>query len=93
MSSYIVGYGVSASVDDPARVPSLRTDFDARNAIAGPKSVKEPCRQLDDNADDTALNPSCGSTPSLHWATASTTRCAVDLRAALTSSRPLRQLR
>ena len=33
MSSFVVGYGVSASMDDPAAVPSLRTKFDARNSI------------------------------------------------------------
>ena len=62
MSGFIVGYGVIASVDDPARVPALRTDFDARNAIAWPEVGLEACRQLDDNVDDTALNPSCGHT-------------------------------
>ncbi len=59
MSSYIVGYGVIASMDDPARVPALRTDFDARNAIGWPEVGLEACRQLDDNVDDTAVNPSC----------------------------------
>lgn len=63
MSSYIVGYGVVASVDDPARVPALRTDFDARNAIAWPQVGLENCRQLDDNADDAVLNGgTCGYT-------------------------------
>ncbi len=62
MSSYIVGYGVTASVDDPARVPALRTDFDARNSIGWPEVGLETCRQLDDNADDTALNPTCTHT-------------------------------
>ncbi|MDQ3189047.1 MAG: PilC/PilY family type IV pilus protein [Pseudomonadota bacterium] len=62
MSSYIVGYGVTASVDDPSRVPALRTDFDARNSITWPQVGLENCRQLDDNADDTALNPSCAHT-------------------------------
>ncbi|MEP6608631.1 MAG: PilC/PilY family type IV pilus protein, partial [Burkholderiaceae bacterium] len=59
VSAYIVGYGVTASVDDPARVPALRTDFDARNTIGWPQVGLESCRQLDDNADDTAINPSC----------------------------------
>jgi type IV pilus assembly protein PilY1 len=59
MSSFIVGYGVIASMDSPTRVPALRTDFDARNAIAWPEVGLEPCRQLDDNVDDAAINPGC----------------------------------
>ena len=62
MSSFIVGYGVVASVDSPTRVPALRTDFDARNAIAWPEVGLEPCRQLDDNADDAVINPGCAYT-------------------------------
>jgi type IV pilus assembly protein PilY1 len=80
MSSYIVGYGVIASVDDPARVPALRTDFDARNAIAWPEVGQEACRQLDDNVDDTALNPSC-----VHTVAPSGNRINDTLRAGLTS--------
>ena len=80
MSSYIVGYGVIASIDDPARVPALRTDFDARNSITWPEVGLEPCRQLDDNADDTAINPSC-----THTVTPSGNRINDTLRAALTS--------
>jgi len=59
MSAYIVGYGVIASIDDPARVPSLRTDFDARNTITWPEVGDEACRQLDINAADAAINPGC----------------------------------
>lgn len=63
MSSYIVGYGVVASVDDPARVPALRTDFDARNTINWPEVGLESCRQLDDNAKDAILTAgTCGYT-------------------------------
>lgn len=80
MSSFIVGYGVIASVDSPTRVPALRTDFDARNAIAWPEVGLEACRQLDDNADDTALNPSCG-----HTVAPSGNRINDTLRAGLTS--------
>ena len=64
MSSYIVGYGVVASEDDPARVPALRTDFDARVLINWPEVGLEDCRQLDDNVDDNVLNPSCAHTVS-----------------------------
>ncbi len=56
MSSYIVGYGVVASMDDPAAATPLRTLFDAGNTIAWPQVGDEPCRQLDDNADDAVLN-------------------------------------
>ena len=80
MSSYIVGYGVIASTDDPARVPALRTDFDARNSISWPEVGDEPCRQLDDNADDTAVNPSC-----THTVAPSGNRINDTLRAGLTS--------
>src|SRR5678815_1673189 len=80
MSSFIVGYGVTASVDSPTRVPALRTDFDARNNINWPEVGLEPCRQLDDNADDTALSPSCG-----HTVAPSGNRINDTLRAALTS--------
>ena len=89
MSSFIVGYGVIASVDDPARVPALRTDFDARNAIGWPEVGLEPCRQLDDNADDAAINPGCAPYVSVRRVTASTTRCAPGLPVAATFSPPL----
>jgi type IV pilus assembly protein PilY1 len=63
MSSYIVGYGVSASMDDPLRVPPLRVDFDGRSSINWPTVGLEPCRQLDDNADDTVITAgTCGHT-------------------------------
>ena len=80
MSSFIVGYGVIASTDDPARVPALRTDFDARNSINWPEVGDEPCRQLDDNVDDTAINPSC-----THTVAPSGNRINDTLRAGLTS--------
>jgi type IV pilus assembly protein PilY1 len=64
MSTYVVGYGVSASMDDPAAVPPLRTNFDARNAITWPDVGLEDCRQLDDNVADAAIpgRPPCAYT-------------------------------
>ena len=80
VSAYIVGYGVNASMDDPARVPALRTDFDARNSIGWPEVGQEACRQLDDNADDSVVNPSC-----VHTVAPSGNRINDVLRAGLTS--------
>ncbi len=64
MSAFVVGYGVSASMDNPAAVPSLRSEFDARAPIAWPTVGLEDCRQLDNNAADAAIpgRPPCALT-------------------------------
>ncbi|HQR20264.1 MAG TPA: PilC/PilY family type IV pilus protein [Burkholderiaceae bacterium] len=66
MSSYVVGYGVSASMDDPAASPPLRTVFDARASITWPTVGLEDCRQLDSNTADAAIpgRPPCTLTVS-----------------------------
>ena len=81
MSAFIVGYGVIASMDDPLRVPALRTDFDTQTSIPWPTVGLEDCRQLDDNADDDAVT---GGTCS-HTVTPSGNRINDTLRGALTS--------
>jgi type IV pilus assembly protein PilY1 len=66
MSTFVVGYGVSASMDDPAAAPPLRAKFDARSAIAWPNVGLEDCRQLDNNVADAAIpgRPPCTLTES-----------------------------
>jgi type IV pilus assembly protein PilY1 len=66
MSTYVVGYGVSASMDDPAAAPPLRTKFDARNSITWPTVGLEDCRQFDSNTADAAIpgRPPCTLTVS-----------------------------
>lgn len=66
MSSFVVGYGVSASMDDPTASPTLRAKFDARNSISWPTVGLEDCRQLDDNVADAAIpsRPPCTLTVS-----------------------------
>ena len=62
MSTYVVGYGVSASMDDPSAVAIVaRPRSSARGAIAWPNVGLEDCRQLDDNAADAAIpnRPAC----------------------------------
>jgi type IV pilus assembly protein PilY1 len=61
MSTYVVGYGVSASMDDPSLSPPLRVRFDARTSLGWPNVGLEDCRQLDDNAADAAIpgRPPC----------------------------------
>jgi len=56
LSTFIVGYGVSASMD----TDTLRPQFVSRNPILWPEVGLEECRQLDNNADDNALpTPNC----------------------------------
>jgi len=85
MSTYVVGYGVSASMDDPAASPSLRTIFGARNTIAWPTVGLEACRQLDDNAQDTLLDSQRPSACA-HAVTPSGNRINDTLRGALSSA-------
>ncbi|MGZ8273421.1 MAG: pilus assembly protein [Burkholderiaceae bacterium] len=85
LSSYVVGYGVNASMDDPSAGTPLRTVFQNRNLIAWPTVGLEACRQLDDNAQDTALNPSRPS-PCVHAVAPSGNRINDSLRAALAST-------
>ncbi|MGB3428578.1 MAG: PilC/PilY family type IV pilus protein [Burkholderiaceae bacterium] len=85
MSSYVVGYGVTASMDDPSLSPSLRATFLARNTIAWPTVGLEACRQLDDNAQDATLNPQ-RPTPCVYTVTPSGNRINDTLRAALSSA-------
>lgn len=85
MSSYVVGYGVTASMDDPSLAPSLRATFQARNTIAWPTVGLEACRQLDDNVQDTALDAQ-RATPCVHTVAPSGNRINDTLRAALSSA-------
>jgi len=61
LTTYVVGYGVSASMDDPNASPSLRTTYEARGAITWPNVDMTDCRQLDDYAADMAIpnRPTC----------------------------------
>ena len=83
MSTYVVGYGVNASVEESD--PNLRTKFRARNSITWPTVGLEACRQLDDNLSDTALDPqrpaACG-----HTVSPSGNRINDTLRGALSSA-------
>jgi type IV pilus assembly protein PilY1 len=85
MSTYVVGYGVNASMDDPSLSPSLRATFLARNTISWPTVGLEACRQLDDNVQDTALD-SKRITPCTHAVSPSGNRINDTLRAALSSA-------
>ena len=85
LSTYVVGYGVNASMDDPTASPSLRATFRARNTIPWPTLGLEACRQLDDNAQDTALD-SKRPTPCIHTVSPSGNRINDTLRAALSSA-------
>jgi type IV pilus assembly protein PilY1 len=85
MSTYVVGYGVNATMDDPTLSPSLRATFLARNTIAWPTVGLEACRQLDDNVQDTALD-SKRPTPCVHTVSPSGNRINDSLRAALSSA-------
>jgi len=59
LSTYIVGYGVSASMD----TDTVRPQFLARNLITWPVVGLEACRRLDSNAEDDALpTPNCAFT-------------------------------
>ena len=59
LSTYIVGYGVSASMDDDTIRPRFFTPAPRVN-IPWPNVGLEDCRQLDNNADDDALpTPNC----------------------------------
>jgi type IV pilus assembly protein PilY1 len=85
LSAFVVGYGVNASMDDPAASPSLRSTFQARNTISWPTVGLEACRQLDDNAQDTALD-SKRPTPCIHTVSPSGNRINDTLRASLSSA-------
>jgi type IV pilus assembly protein PilY1 len=82
MSSYVVGYGVTASMDDPTLVPPLRTKFEARNLIVWPQVGLEDCRQLDNNVADAAIP---GRPPCTLTVAPSGNRINDTLRAALSS--------
>lgn len=59
LSTYIVGYGISASMDDDTLRPRFFTP-PPRTTIPWPKVGLEGCRQLDNNLDDDALpGPNC----------------------------------
>ena len=81
MSSYVVGYGVNASMESS----TLRTDFRALTTIAWPTVGLEACRQLDDNTADTALD-SQRQTACVHSVTPSGNRINDTLRGALAGS-------
>lgn len=59
MSAYIVGYGVNASEDSPTRSPALRQSFWTPENIDWPLVDTTACRQVDNNAEDAAINPGC----------------------------------
>jgi type IV pilus assembly protein PilY1 len=82
MVTFVVGYGVNASMDDPTASPTLRAKFDARNSITWPTVGLEDCRQLDDNVADAAIpnRPPCTLT-----VTPSGNRINDTLRGALSS--------
>ena len=93
MSSYIVGYGVVASVDDPARVPALRVDFDAR---ARHRLARSRPGELAGSWTTTPTMPSSIHSVLIRWhrrVIELTIRCAPGSPAAATSSRPLRRPR
>jgi type IV pilus assembly protein PilY1 len=80
LATYVVGYGVNASME----APPLRPQFNARNLIAWPTVGLEACRQLDDNAQDALLNPQ-RPTPCVYSVTPSGNRINDTLRAGLSS--------
>lgn len=85
LSTYVVGYGVKASMDDPSAATPLRTIFQNRNTIAWPTVGLEDCRQLDDNTQDSALDAQ-RPTNCTHTVSPSGNRINDTLRAALSST-------